>query len=57
VGGVTLVLFGAIALSNTLFGISLLWVESWWPLAPLAFGTYLVYMAYKEQQSSKTDKP
>lgn len=42
VGGAVLVLFGVIALSNTLFGMSLEWIESWWPVFPIALGAYLV---------------
>lgn len=41
-GGVVMILFGAIALSYTLFGISLAWLEDWWPVAPIALGLYLV---------------
>lgn len=42
-GGVALVIVGVIALSNTLFGLSLEWVEKWWPLAPIAVGAWLIY--------------
>lgn len=49
-GGAALLLFGLIALSNTLFGLSLEWLESWWPLMPLGFGGYLVYKAYLDSQ-------
>ncbi len=50
VGGALLVLFGAVALSNTLFGLSLEWVESWWPVFPLALGCYLVARGVIEHQ-------
>jgi hypothetical protein len=40
-GGVALLLFGGIALSNTAFGYSLEWLEDWWPAFPLALGIYL----------------
>jgi hypothetical protein len=40
-GGVALLLFGGIALSNTAFGYSLDWLEEWWPVFPLALGGYL----------------
>ena len=49
VGGTALFVFGIVALSNTLFGMSLDWLENWWPVAPLALGAYLVYKAYSEQ--------
>lgn len=40
-GGVALLLFGGIALSNTAFDYSLEWLEDWWPAFPLALGLYL----------------
>ena len=42
VGGVVLVLFGGIALSNTAFNYRLDWLEDWWPVFPLALGAYLL---------------
>lgn len=48
IGGGALLLFGIIALSNTLFGFSLIWLESWWPVLPLGLGCYLVYKAYQD---------
>ena len=41
-GGVILVLFGGIALSNTAFGYPLDWLERWWPAFPAALGLYLL---------------
>jgi TM2 domain-containing membrane protein YozV len=41
-GGVALLLFGGIALSNTAFDYSLQWLEDWWPAFPLALGLYLL---------------
>ena len=49
-GGGALLVFSAIALSYTVFGISLRWLEFWWPLAPLALGVYLTWKAYLDQQ-------
>ncbi|MDX1490722.1 MAG: hypothetical protein R3332_05510 [Pseudohongiellaceae bacterium] len=49
IGGITLAVVGLIALSNTRFGISLDWIEDWWPIAPIALGIYLVYGALKEK--------
>ena len=40
-GGVVLIVIGSILLANTAFGISLMWLEQWWPLAPIAGGVYL----------------
>jgi hypothetical protein len=42
-GGVALVLVGVVALSNTLFGLPLDWLEKWWPLALIAVGAWLIY--------------
>ena len=47
-GGTVLILIGLLLLSNTLFGLSLAWLEQWWPLAVVAFGGYLVYKAMQE---------
>ena len=41
-GGLLLLLFGGIALSNTAFGYSLEWLERWWPAFPAALGLYLL---------------
>ena len=39
--GLALIVGGGVLLSNTAFGFSLRWVESWWPLAPIGVGLYL----------------
>ncbi|MFQ5526430.1 MAG: hypothetical protein ACE5GX_09245 [Thermoanaerobaculia bacterium] len=49
VGGVTLVIVGLILLANTRFGVSLDWIEEWWPLAIVGFGGYLAYKALQEK--------
>ncbi len=54
-GGGVLVIFGLIALSNSLFGLSLEWLEKWWPFAPIGFGAYLVYRAYLDSNSEKEE--
>jgi hypothetical protein len=41
-GGLILLLFGGIALSNTAFGYPLDWLERWWPAFPAALGLYLL---------------
>ena len=53
IGGGAVLLFGVIALSNTLFGLSLQWLESWWPVLPIAFGVYLIYQAYQDSQAGQ----
>jgi hypothetical protein len=42
-GGVALVLVGVIALSHTLFGMPLDWIEKWWPIALVGVGGWLIY--------------
>lgn len=44
-GGAILIAVGLLILSRTLFGVSLEWLESWWPLAIVAFGAFLVIKA------------
>jgi len=51
VGGTLLTAFGLLALSNTALGFSLLWLESWWPVFPLALGVYLITASLKERSS------
>lgn len=53
VGGAVLLLFGAIAMSNTVFGIRLDWLETWWPIFPLALGGYLFVRGVKDYQEGQ----
>ena len=48
-GGVILIVVGFILLLNTRFGVSLAWVEEWWPVAPMILGAYLVIKAIQER--------
>ena len=50
-GGALLVLFGLLALSNTLFGLSLEWLEYWWPIFPIGLGGYLVVRGVLDRSS------
>ena len=43
---------GLILLANTRFGVSLDWIEDWWPVAIIAFGGYLAYRAVQEKSES-----
>lgn len=54
-GGAALVIVGAIALSNTLFGMPLDWVEKWWPVALIGLGAWLAYPSIAKK-SKKTDQ-
>ena len=40
-----------VLLSNTLWGVSLDWIEEAWPLAPILLGAYLVVKAIQERKS------
>jgi TM2 domain-containing membrane protein YozV len=52
VGGALLIIAGGIALAYTRFGISLDWIEDWWPLGLILMGAYLIYqpLAYQIKQ-------
>ena len=52
-GGVTLMVVGLILLANTRFGMSLDWIEDWWPLAIVGFGGYLAFKAVQEKSDSE----
>jgi hypothetical protein len=52
VWGVALMVVGALALSHTLFGISLAWLNRWWPLALVLVGVYLVYKSFSTKTRS-----
>ncbi len=54
VGGAALVVVGSVLLANTRFGMSLEWIEYWWPAAIIGFGAYLVYRAVKEKADSES---
>ena len=51
-GGVALIAAGVILLLHTRFGMSLDWVEVWWPVAPMLFGAWLIFRAVQERQGS-----
>ena len=48
-GGLALIGLGVVLLSNTRFGVSLDWIEEWWPAAPILLGTYLLVKALQER--------
>ncbi|MBU1702335.1 MAG: hypothetical protein KJ970_08245 [Candidatus Eisenbacteria bacterium] len=50
VGGALLLLVGFILFLNSVFEISLDWLEDWWPVLPMALGVYLLYQGIKERQ-------
>ena len=50
-GGLALMGVGVVLLSNTRFGVSLDWIEEWWPAAPILFGAYLLVKAIRDRTS------
>lgn len=50
-GGVGLILAGLVVFSNTMFGMSLEWLERWWPLGLVAVGAYLVYSSVRDRRA------
>lgn len=52
-GGATLIVAGFVLLLHTRFGMSLDWVEQWWPVAPMIFGAYLLGRAIQERRTSQ----
>ena len=52
-GGLFLIVIGGILLARTVMGVSLAWLEDWWPLAPIFFGVYLVGKSIAEKKAGK----
>jgi hypothetical protein len=52
-GGAVLIAVGVILLSNTLWDISLAWLEDWWPVAPIAVGAWLVVRGLQEREKKE----
>jgi TM2 domain-containing membrane protein YozV len=42
-GGVALIVIGGLLFANTALGMSLDWLEQWWPMGLVLLGAYLVY--------------
>jgi hypothetical protein len=58
VGGLALVVVGCVLLSNTVFGLSLEWLERWWPVALVGLGAYLAAGPLLHKRSTpKSDGP
>jgi hypothetical protein len=49
VGGSILIAVGVVLLLHTRWGISLDWIEDWWPVAPILLGVWLVVRAIQER--------
>jgi hypothetical protein len=39
--------------AHTRFGMSLQWIERWWPAAIILAGAYLIYRSVMEQKKAK----
>jgi phosphatidylserine synthase len=48
-GGLVIAAAGVVLLLNTRFGVSLAWLEEWWPAALILFGGYLVWKAWQDR--------
>lgn len=53
VGGVLVIALGFLFLLNNL-GVSLEWLEDWWPLAVIGFGVYLVWKGWQDRQRAES---
>ena len=56
IGGICLIGLGAILLSNTLWDISLAWVEDWWPVALFIPGVWLIVRSIQERTAAADGK-
>ena len=54
-GGLAMIGLGGILLANTLAGVSLDWIEEWWPAAPILLGVYLVWKALQERNATRPE--
>jgi TM2 domain-containing membrane protein YozV len=53
-GGIVLVIVGAVALSHTLFGVPLEWLDKWWPVAVIGMGAWLAYPSIAGKKKDDT---
>jgi hypothetical protein len=51
--GLVMILAGAIALSYTVFGIPMEWIERWWPLALILLGAFLLYQSIASKNKAQ----
>ena len=54
-GGIVLIAVGLLFFLHTRFGISLDWLEQWWPMALILMGAYLLYTAFRERKEGSQD--
>jgi TM2 domain-containing membrane protein YozV len=53
IGGAALVLLGIFFLAHTRFGMSLEWLEEWWPMALVVAGSFLVIQSWNSRKEKK----
>jgi hypothetical protein len=53
-GGAALVIFGLILFGHTMYGLSLDWLERWWPMAIIGLGAYLIYQAVASRRAAES---
>jgi hypothetical protein len=54
-GGLTLMIAGGIILSHTAYGLSLSWLEDWWPVGLFLIGGYLIVKGIQERIGSRPE--
>jgi hypothetical protein len=56
VGGIALIAFGLLLFANTALGMSLDWLEQWWPMGLVLVGAYLVYASVTGKREAEARK-
>lgn len=56
-GGVALIVIGGLLFANTALGMSLDWLEAWWPMGLVLLGAYLVYASAAAKRSAAAPRP
>jgi hypothetical protein len=51
-GGIALILIGLLLFANTALGMSLDWLEQWWPMGLVLLGAWLVYRNMSEKRAA-----
>jgi TM2 domain-containing membrane protein YozV len=55
IGGIALIVFGALMFAHTKFDFSLDWLEDWWPIALVFAGAYLIYSWTRAREKKETE--
>jgi TM2 domain-containing membrane protein YozV len=54
IGGLALIAAGFVLFGRTMYGMSLQWVEHWWPMAIVGVGVWLVYEDWRSRQARRS---